>query len=131
MADERERNPAIAEDTAANIGRSLGRLARRAHQAALDSQPDAERLARRAVWVARDAAGTARPEAERIAQQAIEASRPAAARAARYAREHEDEIRRAGGLAGEALAWRVLPRPLRPFLSGAVGGLFRRKPPEK
>ncbi len=89
---------------AAGAGRALGRLARRAHLAALDAQPDAERLARRAVV----------------------AARPATARAERFAREHEPELRQAGALAGQAVAWRFLPGPLRPLAGVLMGGLLRR-----
>ena len=123
-----ERNP--DQDVAAQIGRSLGRLVRKAHDAALDAQPEAELMARRAAKIAKETVDAARPEAERLAQEAIEASRPAAERAARYVREHEDEIRKVGGVAGEAIAWKVLPRPLRPFLSGTVGKFLRQKPPK-
>ncbi len=123
-----ERNP--DQDVAAQIGRSLGRLVRRAHDAALDAQPEAELMARRAAKIAKETVDAARPEAERLAQEAIEASRPAAERAAKYVREHEDEIRKVGGVAGEAIAWKVLPRPLRPFLSGTVGKFLRQKPPK-
>ncbi len=123
-----ERNP--DQDVAAQIGRSLGRLVRKAHDAALDAQPEAELMARRAAKIAKETVDAARPEAERLAQEAIEASRPAAERAARYVREHEDEIRKVGGVAGEAIAWKVLPRPLRPFLSGTVSKFLRQKPPK-
>ena len=129
MADRRR--PPAGEDAAARIGRSLGKLARKAHDAALDAQPEAELYARRAARVARETVEAARPEAERVAREAIEASRPAAERAAQYVREHEDEIRQAGSVAGEAIAWKVLPRPLRPFLSGAVSRFLRPKPPKQ
>lgn len=128
MADDRSRNP--GEDAAAQIGRSLGKLVRKAHDAALDAQPEAELHARRAAKIAREAVEAARPEAERIAHDAIEAARPAAEQAAKYVREHEDEIRQVGSVAGEAIAWRVLPGPLRPFLAGTVGKFFRQKPPK-
>ena len=85
-------------------GRALGRLARRAHLAALDARPDAERLARRAAV----------------------AARPATARAERFAREHEPELRQAGALAGQAVAWRFLPGPLRPLAGIVAGGLWGR-----
>ena len=127
---EKQQQPA-GDDVAAQIGRSLGRLVRKAHDAALEAQPEAELHARRAAKIAKETVEAARPEAERIAQQAMEASRPAAERAARYVREHEDEIRQVGSVAGEAIAWKVLPRPLRPFLSGTVSKFLRQKPPEK
>ncbi len=126
-----ERQHPPDEDAAARFGRSLGKLARKAHDAALDAQPEAELHARRAARIARDAVEAARPEAERLAREAIEASRPAAERAAKYVREHEDEIRQAGSVAGEAIAWKVLPRPLRPFLGGAVSRFLRPKPPKQ
>ena len=119
------------EDAAAAIGRSLGRLVRKAQDALLEAQPEAELMARRAAKVAKETVEAARPEAERLAQEAIDAARPAAERAATYVREHEDEIRKVGGVAGEAIAWRVLPRPLRPFLAGKLGKLFRPKPPKQ
>ena len=103
---------------------------RKAHDAALEAQPEAELMARRAAKVAKETVEAARPEAERMAQEAIEASRPAAERAAKYVREHEDEIRKVGGVAGEAIAWKVLPRPLRPFLGSALGRFFRQNPPK-
>ena len=103
---------------------------RKAHDAALDAQPEAELMARRAAKIAKETGDASRPEAERLAQEAIEASRPAAERAAKYVREHEDEIRKVGGVAGEAIAWKVLPRPLRPFLSGTVSKFLRREPPK-
>ena len=111
---ERQRPPA-GEDAAAQIGRSLGKLVRKAHDAALDAQPEVELHARRAAKIAHDA---------------VEAARPAAEQAAKYVREHEDEIRQVGSVAGEAIAWRVLPGPLRPFLAGTVGKFFRQKPPK-
>ena len=126
MASERNAD----QDVAAQIGRSLGRFVRKAHDAALDAQPEAELMARRAAKIAKETVDAARPEAERLAQEAIEASRPAAERAAKYVREHEDEIRKVGGVAGEAIAWKVLPRPLRPFLSGTVSKFLRQKPPK-
>ena len=88
---------------ASATGRTLGRLARRAHLAALDARPDAERLARRAAV----------------------ATRPATVRAERFAREHEPELRRAGALAGQAVVWRFLPGPLRPLAGLIAGGLPR------
>ena len=120
-----------SEDVTAQLGRSLGRLVRKAHDAALDAQPEAELMARRAAKIAKETVDAARPEAERLAQEAIEASRPAAERAAKYVREHEDEIRKVGGVAGEAIAWKVLPRPLRPFLSGTLSKFLRQKPPKQ
>lgn len=126
-----ERQGPPADDVAAQIGRSLGKLVRKAHDAALDAQPEAELHARRAAKIAREAVDAVRPEAERLAQDAIEAARPAAEQAAKYVREHEDEIRQVGSVAGEAIAWRVLPGPLRPFLAGTVGKLFRQKPPKQ
>ena len=129
MADGQR--PPPGEDVAAQVGRSLGRLVRKAHDAAIEAQPEAEEYARRAAKIAREAVEAARPEAERIAQEAVEAARPAAEQAAKYVREHEDEIRQVGSVAGEAIAWRVLPRPLRPFLAGKVAGLFRQKPPKQ
>ena len=162
MADDRPRSP--GEDVAEQIGRSLGRLVRKAHAAAIEHQPEAELMARRAAKVAKETVEAARPEAERLAQEAmdaarpaaeraakvaketveaarpeaerlaheaIEAARPAAERAAKYVREHEDEIRKVGGVAGEAIAWRVLPRPLRPLLGSTIGKLFRPKPPKQ
>ena len=123
-----ERNPPPGEDAAAQIGRSLGKLVRKAHDAALEAQPEAELHARRAAKIAREAVEAVRPDAERLAQDAIEAARPAAEQAAKYVREHEDEIRKVGGVAGEAIAWRVLPGPLRPFVAGKIGGLFGKKP---
>ena len=104
---------------------------RKAHDAALEAQPEAELYARRAAKVAKETVEAARPEAERIAQEAIEAARPAAEQAAKYVREHEDEIRQVGSVAGEAIAWRVLPRPLRPFLGGALSRFLRREPPKR
>ena len=129
MAREGRQTP--GDDAVAQIGRSLGRLVRKAHDAALEHQPEAEQMARRAVKVAKETVEAARPEAERLAKEAIEASRPAAERAATYVREHEDEIRKVGGVAGEAIAWRVLPRPLRPLLGSVIGKLFRPKPPKQ
>lgn len=128
MADGRR--PPPGEDAAAQIGRSLGKLVRKAHDAAIEAQPEVELHARRAAKIAREAVEAARPEAERIAHDAIDAARPAAEQAAKYVREHEDEIRQVGSVAGEAIAWKVLPRPLRPFLSGTVGKFFRQKPPK-
>ncbi len=129
MADSKR--PPAGEDVAAQVGRSLGRLVRRAHDAALEAQPEAEEYARRAAKIARETVEAARPEAERIAHDAVEAARPAAEQAAKYVREHEDEIRKVGGVAGEAIAWRVLPRPLRPFIGGAVSRFLRQKPPKQ
>lgn len=129
MPDNRSPNP--DHDVAAQIGRSLGRLVRRAHDAALEAQPEAEEYARRAAKIARETVEAARPEAERIAHDAVEAARPAAEQAAKYVREHEDEIRQVGGVAGQAIAWRVLPRPLRPFIGGAVSRFLRQKPPKQ
>lgn len=126
-----KQSPSPGEDVAAQIGRSLGRLVRKAHDAALEAQPEAELHARRAAKIAREAIDAARPEAERIAHDAVEAARPAAEQAAKYVREHEDEIRQVGSVAGEAIAWRVLPRPLRPFLGSALGRFFRQEPPKK
>ncbi|MYH67219.1 MAG: hypothetical protein F4152_01180 [Dehalococcoidia bacterium] len=123
-------NPSPGEDVAAQIGRSLGRLVRKAHDAALEAQPEAELHARRAAKIARETIDAARPEAERIAHDAVEAARPAAEQAAKYVREHEDEIRQVGSVAGEAIAWRVLPRPLRPFLAGKVSRFLRQNPPK-
>ncbi|MDE2669338.1 MAG: hypothetical protein OXI51_06750 [Chloroflexota bacterium] len=128
MADGKR--PPAGDDVAAQIGRSLGKLVRKAHDAALEAQPEVEIHARRAAKIAHDAVEAARPEAERIAHDAIEAARPAAEQAAKYVREHEDEIRQVGSVAGEAIAWRVLPGPLRPFLAGTVGKFFRQKPPK-
>jgi len=119
------------DDVAAQIGRSLGRLVRKAHDAAVEAQPEAEEYARRAARIARETVDAARPEAERLAQEAVEAARPAAEQAARYVREHEDEIRQVGSVAGEAIAWKILPRPLRPFLSGTVSKFLRQKPPKQ
>lgn len=129
MADSKR--PPAGEDVAAQVGRSLGRLVRRAHDAALEAQPESEEYARRAAKIARETVEAARPEAERIAHDAVEAARPAAEQAAKYVREHEDEIRKVGGVAGEAIAWRVLPRPLRPFIGGAVSRFLRQKPPKQ
>ena len=129
MPEGRPRDP--GDDVAAQIGRSLGRLVRKAHDAAIEAQPEVELHARRAAKVAKETVEAARPEAERIAHEAIEAARPAAEQAAKYVREHEDEIRQVGSVAGEAIAWKVLPRPLRPFLGSAVGKLFRPKPPKE
>lgn len=126
MADDRP-NP----DVAAQVGRSLGRLVRKAHDAALEAQPEVELHARRAAKIARETVEAARPEAERLAHDAIEAARPAAEQAAKYVREHEDEIRQVGTIAGEAIAWKVLPRPLRPFIGGAVRKFLREKPPKQ
>ncbi|MXZ88084.1 MAG: hypothetical protein F4Z07_04440 [Dehalococcoidia bacterium] len=126
-----KQGPPPGEDVAAQIGRSLGRLVRKAHDAALEAQPEAELHARRAAKIARETIDAARPEAERIAHDAVEAARPAAEQAAKYVREHEDEIRQVGSVAGEAIAWRVLPRPLRPFLGSALGRFFRQEPPKK
>ena len=129
MADSKR--PPAGEDVAAQVGRSLGRLVRRANDAALEAQPEAEEYARRAAKIARETVEAARPEAERIAHDAVEAARPAAEQAAKYVREHEDEIRKVGGVAGEAIAWRVLPRPLRPFIGGAVSRFLRQKHPKQ
>ena len=129
MADGKR--PPAGEDAASQIGRTLGRLVRKAHDAALDAQPEAELYARRAAKVAKETVDAVRPEAERLAQDAIEAARPAAEQAAKYVREHEDEIRQVGSVAGEAIAWRILPRPLRPFLSGTVSRFLRREPPKQ
>ncbi len=118
-------------DVAAQIGRSLGKLVRKAHDAALEAQPEVELHARRAAKVAKETVDAVRPEAERLAQDAIEAARPAAEQAAKYVREHEDEIRQVGSVAGEAIAWKVLPRPLRPFLSGTLSRFLRKEPPEQ
>ena len=127
---ERQQPPAD-HDTAAQIGRSLGKLVRKAHDAALEAQPEVELHARRAAKIAKETVEAARPEAERLAHDAIEAARPAAEQAAKYVREHEDEIRQVGSVAGEAIAWKVLPRPLRPFLAGTVGKFLRREPPKQ
>lgn len=129
MPDNRSPNPDHA--AAAQIGRTLGKLVRKAHDAALEAQPEVELHARRAAKIAKETVEAARPEAERIAHDAIEAARPAAEQAAKYVREHEDEIRQAGSVAGEAIVWRVLPRPLRPFLSGTVSKFLRQKPPKQ
>ncbi len=129
MADSKR--PPAGGDVAAQVGRSLGRLVRKAHDAALEAQPEAEEYARRAAKIARETVEAARPEAERIAHDAVEAARPAAEQAAKYVREHEDEIRQVGGVAGQAIAWRVLPRPLRPFIGGAVSRFLRQKPPKQ
>ncbi|HCV00369.1 MAG TPA: hypothetical protein DGL25_04125 [Dehalococcoidia bacterium] len=118
------------EDRAQEIGRSLGQFVRKAHDAALEAQPAADQMARRAAKLVKETVEAARPEAEHFAQEAIEASRPAVERAARYVRDHEEELRQVGGVAGEAIAWRMLPRPLRPFLGSAVGKFFRQKPPK-
>ena len=118
-------------DVAAQFGRSLGKLVRKAHDAALEAQPEVELHARRAAKVAKETVDAVRPEAERLAQDAIEAARPAAEQAAKYVREHEDEIRQVGSVAGEAIAWKVLPRPLRPFLSGTLSRFLRKEPPEQ
>ena len=126
MADDRPDH-----DVAAQVGRSLGRLVRKAHDAAVEAQPEAEEYARRAAKIARETVEAARPEAERIAHDAVEAARPAAEQAAKYVREHEDEIRQVGGVAGQAIAWRVLPRPLRPFIGGAVSRFLRQKLPKQ
>ena len=126
-----ELRPPAGEDAAARIGRSLGKLVRKAHDAALEAQPEVEFHARRAAKVAKETVDAVRPEAERLAQDAIEAARPAAEQAAKYVREHEDEIRQVGSVAGEAIAWKVLPRPLRPFLSGTVGKFLRKEPPKQ
>ena len=101
---------------------------RKAHDAALEAQPEAELHARRAAKIARETIDAARPEAERLAHDAREAARPAAEQAAKYVREHEDEIRQVGSVAGEAIAWRVLPGPLRPFLAGKVSRFLRQNP---
>ena len=126
MADNRP-----DQDIAAQVGRSLGKLVRKAHDAALEAQPEVELHARRAAKVAKETVDAVRPEAERLAQDAIEAARPAAEQAAKYVREHEDEIRQVGSVAGEAIAWKVLPRPLRPFLSGKVSRFLRKEPPKQ
>ena len=118
-------------DVAAQVGRTLGKLVRKAHDAALEAQPEVELHARRAAKVAKETVDAVRPEAERLAQDAIEAARPAAEQAAKYVREHEDEIRQVGSVAGEAIAWKVLPRPLRPFLSGTVSRFLRKEPPKQ
>lgn len=79
------------ESSATRLGRSVGRLRRKLRQ----SQPKAEKTARRA----------------------LDAARPAAARAGQFVREHEDEIKQAG-IAGARIAVnRATPPGFRPVVS--------------
>ena len=101
----------------------------------------AQKAARRASEEARHAAEVARPHAEEFARQAraaAEAARPRAEQAARdtarYAREHEEDLRRAGANGARAAARVVTPRPLRPaidaFEEELRSKLTREEPPQ-
>lgn len=124
---------------AGEIGRALGRFARKARpeaeRLAQRVRPEAERLAQRVRPEAERLAQRARPEAERLARSAraaAEAARPHVERAGRdavqYAREHEDEIKRAARTGAEFTARRAVPLPLRPIVD-AVEADRRRRPP--
>lgn len=93
------------EATGARVGGALGRFARRAlsagEQAARDARPEAERLAQKA----RAAAEAARPHVERVGRDAV-----------RYARDHEDELKRAARVGAEFTARNAIPLPLRPVV---------------
>jgi hypothetical protein len=121
---ERDRRDEQVSRAAETFGRTLGKFARRARPEAERLRQEADRLAQRA-----------RPEAERLAQKAraaADAARPHVERAGRdaiqYARDHEDEIKRAALTGAEFTARRAVPLPLRPIVS-AVEDEHRRRPP--
>ncbi len=116
------------------LGAALRRFARSAQAATREvaqaARPHVEQAARRASEEARHAAEVARPRAEEIARQAraaAEAARPRAEQAARdtarYAREHEEDLRRAGASGARAAARVVTPRSLRPAIDAFEEGL--------
>ena len=114
------------------LTRRAAKLARGARASAEERRPAAEHAAREARERLRRAAEAAAPEMERIARRAraavetarphVEAAKPHVQQAAQdavdrtrqYAREHEQEIRRAAGRAGRVAARGVTPAPLRP-----------------
>jgi hypothetical protein len=98
------------------VGGILGRFARRARavggQAAAEARPEAERLARQA----RAAAEAARPHVERAGRDA-----------ARYVREHDQEIKDAATAGARIAAMRAVPVPFRPVVD-ALGASQPRPP---
>lgn len=135
-SDEREREEATGAQPADGL---LGRLTRGATRAAdvarktIEKQrPAAERAALDARKQVRRAADAARPEVERLARQAkvaAEAARPrveqAARDAAHYAREHEEDVRRAAGRAARVAARSATPRSVRPAIQAFEEELHR------
>lgn len=135
-----QETPRDWERTVSRIGGVLGRFAQRARdvgeQAARDARPEVERLAQRAKAAAEDA----RPEAERLAQltarrakAAADAARPHVERAGRdavrYARDHEDELKRAARVGAGFTARRVIPLPLIPIVDAMQAEAMRRPAP--
>lgn len=134
-SSEREQRDEQVGRAAQRFGKTLGKFARRAGPEAERLRQEAERLAQRARPEAERLAQRARPEAERLAQKAraaADAARPHVERAGReaiqYARDHEDEIKRAALTGAEFTARRAVPLPLRPIVN-AVEDERRRRPP--
>jgi hypothetical protein len=110
-------HPGRADDSehqfADNFGRSVGRLARAAREAARAAQPEVERLAHQA----RDATEAALPHVQR-------ASREAASRASRFLRDHDGEIQQAAKTGAQLAASHSAPI-LRPVIFAAADEITR------
>ena len=137
-----------AAPTFGSMANALFSRAKAGAQQALDAveqrRPAAERMAREAFERAQHAVDAARPEVERLARDAAAAAQSAAAfarpvvervahDAVDYARDHQDELRRAATSAADAAAnlatQRIVPGPLRPMVDALRQELQNDEPP--
>ena len=118
--------PVILDSKRGDIGSTAEKYAReafeRAQHAVDAARPEVERLARDAAAAAQSAAAFARPVVERVAHDAVD-----------YARDHQDELRRAATSAADAAAnlatQRIVPGPLRPMVDALRQELQNDEPP--
>lgn len=101
---EGDEAPRDWERTAARVGGVLGRFA--------------QRTAQQAAQRAKAAAEAARPHVERTGRDAL-----------RYARDHEDEIKRVARVGAGLTARRVVPMPLVPIVDAMQAEALRRPAP--